>query len=55
MGAHCPSPVQRYQIALHGYHQVGMSSINSVAPSRPTVMMTSPRVLLRKPASQYLK
>lgn len=27
----------------------------SIAPSRPTVMMTSPKVLVLKPASQYVK
>lgn len=33
----------------------GMSSIISVAPSRPTVKMTSPNVFVLKPASQYVK
>lgn len=35
--------------------QSGMPSISSMAPSLPTVMMTSPSVLVRKPASQYAK
>jgi len=30
----------------------GIPSINSVAPSRPTVMIASPNVLVAKPASQ---
>ena len=33
----------------------GISSNISVAPSRPTVKMTSPKVLVLKPASQYVK
>jgi hypothetical protein len=33
----------------------GILSINSDEPSRATVMITSPSVLVRKPASQYEK
>ena len=33
----------------------GTSSIICVAPSLPTVMITSPSVLVEKPASEYLK
>lgn len=33
----------------------GMPSINSMAPSLPTVMMTSPSVLVKNPASEYAK
>lgn len=33
----------------------GILSINSDEPSRATVMIASPSVLVRKPASQYEK
>jgi hypothetical protein len=36
-------------------NQRGTPSINSIAPSRPTVIMASPRVLVANPASQYVK
>jgi hypothetical protein len=41
----------RYIAANHR----GISSINSIAPSRPTVMIMSPKVLVANPASQYVK
>jgi hypothetical protein len=37
----------RYIVANHR----GISSISSIPPSRPTVMITSPRVLVANPAS----
>ena len=47
---------------LHCYDKVtvpaahiGTSSIICVAPSLPTVIITSPSVFVEKPASEYLK
>jgi len=43
-------------IALSLYlNHNGIPSINSIAPSRPTVIIASPSVLVAKPASQYVK
>jgi len=44
-------PVDAHDGANHN----GIPSINSIAPSRPTVIITSPKVLVAKPASQYVK
>ena len=45
----------RYAIDQYAGVHIGISDNISVAPSRPAVIITSPSVLVLKPASQYVK
>ena len=58
----CRLKIPSWLNALSNVHNIellpvysGMSSSISVAPSRPTVIITSPNVLVLNPASQYVK
>lgn len=50
-----PSRKHRHISSSRQTSQMGIPSISSSAPSLPTVIITSPNVLVMKPASLYVK